>query len=215
VLATSRRNTSLVHRSPRERIIGRSLLPQGRTRVPAGSPVGGDQARVPAGRARDPQLEPIGADYGDPLGMSIPWCKNPGMALRERRAEDGGLTDDRRRLVWRYMVDADTAERVAIDAEPRPAYHSPAPPPTSTHTALSAGRPTGARRVWADGRALVGLAVRLAARRSVETITFAVHSIMSAARDLDRPEAGAGDLVLAAITLCISVGIGMAVASVI
>jgi len=67
----------------------------------------------------------------------------------------------------------------------------------------------------ADGRALVGRAMRLAARRSVEAITFAVDSIVSAARELDRPETDTGDLVLAAITLCISVGIGMAVASVI
>ena len=67
----------------------------------------------------------------------------------------------------------------------------------------------------ADGRALFGRATRLAARRSVEAITFAVRSIVSAACELDRAETDTGDLVLAAITLCISVGIGMAVASVI
>lgn len=141
------------------------------------------------------------------------------MALRGRRAEDIGLTDDRRLLVWRYMVDADTAERVAVDTEPRPAPPTIVPPstarpPTSTRSAPSAGRPTAGRRAKADGRALVARGVRLAARRSVEAIMFAVRSIVSAARELDRPEASTGDLVLAAITLCISIGIGMAVASV-
>jgi hypothetical protein len=114
----------------------------------------------------------------------------------------------------RYMVDAETAERVAADTELPPAPPSSAPPPTSTHTVPQPRRPATGRRAGARGRALVGRAGRCVADRSVEAITFAVRSIVSAAREFDWPEPDAGDLVLAAFAVCISVGIGVAVASV-
>jgi hypothetical protein len=144
--------------------------------------------------------------------MSISWCNNPGMALGERREGDTGLAEHRRRLVLRYMVDAETAARtegLAVETELRPAPPSATPPPMSTRIARQRAR-TAARA--ADR--LLGRAARWAAHRSVEAITSAIRSIVSAARGFDRPDADTGDLVLVVIVLSLSVGIGVAVASV-
>jgi hypothetical protein len=143
-----------------------------------------------------------------------PVCHTLGVVGRKRRSaeEIKPLTEDRKVLVLRYMIDAEEAKARWNGAEEAEGRATEAEGPMSVERpeqrVAAEARP---RRQPAEAEAaphVSSMHLLVTAFRAV--VRPAVDPLISAARSLERPETG--DVILGVVVCALSIGIGVAVA---